>query len=453
MKVVRVHYVVAVVLTVVALSLVLFLYETLKGIYSDHTVEHRSPVLNRLSEQYHGVQEAGDHADNSRMTDGVNFTHNADERRSDNSSIDDKPSLLDLRPPNYCVHAFYYMWYANVTIDGEYRHWNHPYLPHWDINVDKRYPHRQHEPPDDIGASFYPQLGCYSSGDHTLIETHMKQLRNAGVGVVAVSWFPPDQSDDQGKSPDVFIPRLLSIAFKYSIRVAIHSEPYQTRSPLNFRNDLKYIIEHYGNHPALLKIPSPRNTIPLPLIYIYDSYHYPAHQWAEVFSDKGMYTVRDTPFDCVAIALLVENNHKQFMIEGKFDGFYTYFASDGFSYGSRTRVWSSLSAFANQNNLLFIPSAGPGYDDVQVRAWNSRNSKPRNGGTYYKNMMASALKNNNGILSITSFNEWHEGTQIEPAVPKHTSSYKYYDYLPHSPEHYLELTAQFSSLHECTITY
>ena len=47
-------------------------------------------------------------------------------------------------------------------------------------------------------------------------------------------------------------------------------------------------------------------------------------------------------------------------MEGGFDGFYTYFASDEVSYGSSRSNWPRLNSFAEDNNLIFIASVGPG---------------------------------------------------------------------------------------------
>ena len=46
------------------------------------------------------------------------------------------------------------------------------------------------------------------------------------------------------------------------------------------------------------------------------------------------------------------------------------------------------------------------------------NTKKREGGRYYDRMWEEALSSEPSSVSITSYNEWGEGTQIEPAVPK-----------------------------------
>jgi hypothetical protein len=41
--------------------------------------------------------------------------------------------------------------------------------------------------------------------------------------------------------------------------------------------------------------------------------------------------------------------------------------------------------------------------------------KPRRGGKTYDLMWKAALSAGADVVTITSYNEWHEGTQIEPA--------------------------------------
>ena len=52
----------------------------------------------------------------------------------------------------------------------------------------------------------------------------------------------------------------------------------------------------------------------------------------------------------------------------------------------------------------------------------------------------AAILCNPEVISITSFNEWHEGSQIEKSVPKTTDSFKYLDFSPHPPNFYLTET-------------
>ena len=356
-------------------------------------------------------------------------------------------------PPNYCVHIFYYPWYGTPTHDEQYYHWNHEYLPHWHQVVTNRYPKGRHKPPDDVGASFYPQLGCYSSRDYRVIQLHMKMLRQAGVGVLAVSWYPPDKHDGEGKPLDEVLPLILDIAKKYAMKVVLHLEPYEKRTAISVYNDIKYMHSQYGAHPALYKMPAQSDSSStLPVVYIYDSYQVPPQDWAQVFTSGGSSSLRNTVNDVIAIGLLTSDASKMDIVKSGFDGFYTYFAIDGFTYGSTSRNWNHLSQFAEQHNLLFIPSVGPGYDDTKVRPWNAQNTKLRNSGEYYREKMATGIEAQTQLLSITSFNEWHEGTQIEPAIPAALTGITYRDYQPHRPDYYLDETRRLLEKFKCNIS-
>ena len=84
------------------------------------------------------------------------------------------------------------------------------------------------------------------------------------------------------------------------------------------------------------------------------------------------------------------------------------------------------------------------------RPWNSKHSRPRDNGLYYEKFWAHAVFAKPQIVSITSFNEWHEGSQIEPAMSRESNSvqrfkskgfkYEVYD---KGPNQYLKLTRKW----------
>lgn len=205
---------------------------------------------------------------------------------------------------------------------------------------------------------------------------------------------------------------------------------------------LRYILDKYGEHPAFYRT-SHGNKTNLPLLYIYDSYLIDSEEWRKIFSKSGSMSVRDTNLDAIFIGLLVENKHQHHILRSGFDGFYTYFATNRFTFGSTWGNWEKIGQWAKTNGLLFIPSVGPGYIDTEVRPWNAINTRNRLDGKYYRESFMSALNLKPEIVSITSFNEWHEGTQIEPAIEKKSPSRSYMNYGRNGPFYYLHLTREF----------
>ena len=311
------------------------------------------------------------------------------------------------------AHIFYYGWYGNPATDGKFHHWSHDILPHWS---DTTWDHAGTFPGgDDIGANFYPALGCYSSNDPSIIDQHMKLMAQAGTGVVVMSWWGKDSYEDRS------IARYLDLAALNGLQLAFHIEPFY-KSAQELKEQLSYLTERYGSHPALYR---PQGK---PFYYVYDSYKLKTAEWKKLLHEDGELSVRNGPDDATFIGLWVEENEEAFFQNTGFDGFYTYFASEGFVYGSTPSNWEKMGKVARANDLLFIPCVGPGYLDTRIRPWNSANTKERQGGKYYEKMYTAAVEAQPDYIGITSFNEWHEGSQIEPAIPKSTSTFTYEDY-------------------------
>lgn len=347
------------------------------------------------------------------------------------------------------VHAFYYLWYGIPSVDSQYSHWNHEILPHWREEVNARFPSigQRFNPPNTIHSPYYPAVGPYSSKDNKVMLNHFAQLSAAGVGVIVVSWWGQRHhshaTDTQGVNTDIALELLLQTLDQFNapfatpvLKLAIHLEPYPSRSAESIRSDIEYLITHYGHSRSIHK----RNN--LPMFYVYDSYHLPVDQWRRLLVASGDLSVRNTPFNGVFVGLWLDHGHGRDLWNGGFDGIYGYFAAEGFSYGSTLRNWPSMCSFARSHGMICSLSVGPGYNDSLIRPWNNHNSRARRNGEYYKDMWTAAIAAGADVVSITSFNEWGEGTQIEPAQCI-TLDGREYECYGEDPYLYLNLTADF----------
>ncbi|WP_258405450.1 endo-1,3-alpha-glucanase family glycosylhydrolase [Shewanella sp. FJAT-52076] len=329
---------------------------------------------------------------------------------------------------NSRLHVFYYGWYGNPQQDGQWQHWNHRVLPYGDIPLEGRL---DFPGADDIGANFYPELGSYSSHDPEIIEQHLEMMRQAGIGVVSVSWLGAD--DFAARSIDLFMDK----AAEKGLQINFHIEP-NYRSAEEFHAIITELMQKFGTHPALYRYQGK------PLYYVYDSYKLPVSEWQKLLLPGGELSLRTPELDGQFIGLWVNQGEEAFFLTTGFDGFYTYFASEGFVWGSTSANWPYLADWASAHGKLFIPSVGPGYADDRIRPWNGANFKSREQGRYYDQMFSQALKTRPDIVTITSFNEWHEGTQIEPAAVKQLPDYRYLDYGDLPGDYYLKRTLDWS---------
>lgn len=312
------------------------------------------------------------------------------------------------------VHAFYYNWYGAPPHQRDYIHWQQG----------------GHTPPDSIGANFYPQLGAYSSADPAVLRQHMAWLRQARVGVACVTWWGRDSYEERLTLP------VLDAAAEAGLRVNFHLEPYAGQTPASTMADVRYIIDRYGKHPAFYRAADLGNR---PMFYIFNSLQHDAAAWKQAIA-----TVRGTPYDAV---LLAQTSDLRIVQAGDFDGGYPYDGLAPFKNEAFHRTWvDQLAPDFRAAGKVFVPSVGPGYWDdraVPTGADEPAAAETRDGGeaTTYARGWQAAIDAAASYVSITSFNEWHEGSQIEPAVERSSGGYTYPGYRA-GPMEYLDRTAE-----------
>jgi glycoprotein endo-alpha-1,2-mannosidase len=333
---------------------------------------------------------------------------------------------------NYQTFCFYYNWYGNVKTNGQDIHWAHPVMKSSPTDTTSGFIPGG----NNISSNFYPQLGAYSSTDSATVVKHMQMLQSARIGVIVLTWWDKTNFGIQS------VPLIMNEAARAGIKVCFHIEPYHGRNAESTRENIRAIIDQYGNHPALYKIKGK------PMFFVYDSYLTKAEEWAELLRADGKISIRNTAYDAVMIGLWVKKGEEDFFQQSGFDGFYTYFGATGFTFGSTPENWSAMQKWAAGNKKIFIPCVGPGYIDTRVRPWNGRTIRNRENGKYYDHMFQQVIDCGAPYVGITSFNEWHEGTQIEPAVPFKAKEFHYLDYSPLAPDYYLKRTAYWIKMLE-----
>ena len=122
------------------------------------------------------------------------------------------------------------------------------------------------------------------------------------------------------------------MAQQYGLKLTFHIEPgYKTIE--EFRELVDYISKEYGNHPALFKHKGKL------FYYIYDSGKIKYNEWNKLLSKDGELSIRNTPLDATFIGHWERERDGGFILKSGFDGFYTYYASEGFMYGSTSSNW------------------------------------------------------------------------------------------------------------------
>ncbi|MBE3560361.1 MAG: hypothetical protein IMW89_14220 [Ktedonobacteraceae bacterium] len=264
----------------------------------------------------------------------------------------------------------------------------------------------------------------YNSSDDATIDRQLAWASQAGITGFISSWWGPGDTTDKNFA------RLLSrsatleqqTGTRFTSTIYLESNAAGLNSTDKIVNALRYLMAHYGSDSHFFHWQGK------PVIFIWDPLGQgrTLDQWAAIRqqADPGnqmLWSAEGVNTDLLRV----------------FDGLHLFSAGywgiknntmPAVDNGFRTKI----DAYNNAHNTRKIWAAGvlPGYDDTRVPGRTGAYTVPRNNGATYTTSWQAAIGSRPDWITITSFNEWFEGSQIEPGTSYNMQ--------------YLNLTRQFA---------
>lgn len=292
--------------------------------------------------------------------------------------------------------AHYMPWFE---ADPEHRRWGW----HWTMN--HYAPERAANGRSEAASHYYPLMGLYDSNDPDALECQVLLMKFAGIDGVIVDWYGTDDLFDY-KLIHRNTQHLIEIVKRAGMRFAICYED-QTVPKLIAGNKLaaaetvahgnelmKWLQSHWFEDPSYLTVDS------RPVLLVFGPQYYHNGQWARMF--EGL------PRPPLFFAELDRRDGS----DGGFDWPEPGGGTEG-STKARERFYARAKAWP-----MFIPAAYPRFHDIYADAGVSKgygHVEDRDGKTYQETL-TSALTSGAAITQIVTWNDWGEGTVIEPSV-------------------------------------
>jgi hypothetical protein len=327
-------------------------------------------------------------------------------------------AILTIAPPQspFLVSASYYPWY-NPTA------WAYAECSTGTLR-------------GDLLPSQLPVLGKYNSYDEETVTQQIAWSTAAGINVWDLEWVAPnDQIDGTIQNSVLANPHIrdlhFAIFYDYANRFN-HDFNLTPDKIATIASDFQYLAAHYFRHPSYLTAGSRR-----PVVFFYLSralnpvsdvqQMVSAVRKAVSVAGFNIYLIGDeyyaaAPPDPVRIA-----NWDAIFGYDVYVGASGYSDTDGYL-AMHSAMYSQYAAAAKQLGVDFVPSVMPGFNDRAIRqtcanhpALARRTSAEAVEGSMFNSFLQQlaipyAANSQLRMIHITSFNEWLEDTEIEPAV-------------------------------------
>jgi hypothetical protein len=284
-----------------------------------------------------------------------------------------------------------------------------PYSPawgwHWTMN---------HFNPDQSGGNrkniashYYPTIGPYDSGDPDVLKCQVMLMKLSGIDGVIVDWYGRDNYYDYAQSNEN-TQKLLAVMDEAGMKFAVCYEDHTVQTEIDGnlftasdavkhgQDLMSWANKSMFESPGYLKIDK------RPILLSFGNPYYKDSQWNQIFS-----VLPRKPLYFTEAGLLAQT-----AALGAFDWPHP-------SGGTASALQQQSDFYANAKRWpMFIAAAYPRFNDIYKDAGvgASYGSIEDRNGTTFRDTLATALKSNAVIVQLVTWNDWCEGTQIEPSL-------------------------------------
>ena len=298
--------------------------------------------------------------------------------------------------PKQRVFAHYMPWYE---ADPGRNFWGW----HWTMNHFQ--PGRVSAGKREAASHYAPLIGLYDSNDQDTLECHVLLMKLSGIDGVIIDWYGTDDYLDYGlihRNTQHLIRVIKKAGLRYAIMYEDQTVPKllaEHRIPnddvvAHGKKTLQWVQKNWFSDSAYLT----QNK--QPVFMTFGNGYYTGEQWNQIFLG-----ITPSP-------RYFTESHRRSPATGAFSWPQPAGGTEA-ALKEQQQFYSSAKAWSD-----FVPAAFPRFDDVYEKAglhksWGHIDDQ--NGKTYSLTL-EQAIKSKASLIQIATWNDWGEGTIIEPSV-------------------------------------
>ena len=235
----------------------------------------------------------------------------------------------------------------------------------------------------------------YVSSDPSAIARQISQARGAGIDAFVVSWWGAGNPTDSNLQ--IMLDQARAANFQVAVDFELTSPFYHSKQ--DAINSLKNLLATRAQHPAYLHVDGK------PVIFFWREQKYSPDEWRDI---------RNTVDPNHQSIWIAEGVKEQLPYLNTFDGFHLYSIAWAPDVAAELQKWSPR-VHAYGADKIWVATVMPGADNRKAVS-SGAVVRDRRNGDFYRETWRAAFSTSPDWIIITSWNEWVEGTMIEPSV-------------------------------------